>query len=53
MMTRFSKKKVEKDSIFEYKDEKLKWKLGNDSSSMGYAIYMKKEFNGGLDISYM
>lgn len=44
------KKKKEKDSIFEHKDEKLKWKLSKCSSSMGYTIFLKKEFNGGLEI---
>jgi hypothetical protein len=39
------------DSIFEIDNEKvLKWKLTNDSASMGFAVYLKKEYNG-LDLS--
>lgn len=44
------KKKV-KVSIFDYELEKVKWKLSKDSSSMGYAIYLKPQYNGGLEIS--
>ena len=38
-----------KDSIFDFENEKKQWKLTKDSSSMGYGVFLKKEFNGGLD----
>ena len=46
----FAKKK-EKDSIFEGNRRKKDMKLLKDSSSMGYAIFLKPEFKNGLNIS--
>ena len=44
-------KKRRFDSIFEVDHPKvLSWKLTADSASMGFAVYLKKEFNG-LDLS--
>ena len=42
---------VKKESVFEIKNEKIQWKLTKDASSMGYAIFLKQEFNGGFKFS--
>ena len=41
--------KKKKDSIFDFENEKKQWKLPKDASAMGYGVFLKKEFNGGLD----
>lgn len=41
--------KKKKDSIYEFANEKLKWKLTKDASALGYGAFLKKEFNGNLD----
>lgn len=48
-MREASKKKKKKDSIFDFANEKKSWKLTKDASSMGYGVFLTKEFNGGLD----
>ena len=50
MRAKFAKKK-EKDSIFEGTRRKKDMALLKDSTSMGYAIYLKPELKGGLNIS--
>ena len=37
--------------MFDNKNEKLQWKLTNDASTMGYAIFLKSELNGGHKFS--
>jgi hypothetical protein len=45
-------KKKRFDSIFDVDHEKVKtWTLTKDSASMGFAVYLKKEYNGGFDLS--
>ena len=45
-------KKRRFDSIYDVDNEKVqKWTLTKDSASMGFAVYLKKEYNGGLDLS--
>ena len=36
--------KKKKDSIYDFANEKLKWKLTKDASALGYGAFLKKEF---------
>ena len=41
----------QRESVFDHKNEKKQWKLTNDASTMGYAIFLKPELNGGHKFS--
>lgn len=52
MLSTFKKKKhVEKESIYNINERKVRWfKVGGDSNGMGFAVYLKKE-QLGMDFS--
>jgi len=52
LLSKFKKTKViEVESIYNVSEPKVRWfKLLNDSNSMGFAVYLKKEFLG-MDFS--
>ena len=52
MLSKFKKAKtIEVESIYNVSEPKVRWfKLLNDSNSMGFAVYLKKEFLG-MDFS--
>jgi len=52
LLSKFKKAKtIEVESIYNVSEPKVRWfKLLNDSNSMGFAVYLKKEFLG-MDFS--